>query len=439
MSEQTMTDIPSSPTPPPRPSRPPLRRSDDRVLGGVAGGVARWLDIDPTIVRVVLAVLAVFGGSGILLYALGWLLIPAQDASVSAAQDLLDRAGRPGSANRVLLIVLGVCVAVFAAASVGTVWFVGGPGGFLSGGTMLLLVTGGLVAWLLIRDQRTAAPRPASAPTTPPAPVPTASQSAPEVPDVPVGPDVPTTAVAVPADTLVAPVGFAYGGTGGGYAGYAPTPQPVAPRPRRPRSYLGLTVLSVALLVMGAMTGLDLTDVVSFEPVVVLATGLGILGIGMIVGAFAGRATWLLTIAIPLAILTALVAVVPAQRIGIGGTSAGSVRWQPTTVADASATHRLGFGEATLDLRDLPPGTNVLEPVTARVGVGRLVVLLPDDMTASVDASVGGGQIRIDGQPRVEGMDRSLTATIPALDGPASSTAYLDLEVGFGTVEVSHG
>jgi len=52
MSEQTMTDIPSSPTPPPRPSRPPLRRSDDRVLGGVAGGVARWLDIDPTIVRV---------------------------------------------------------------------------------------------------------------------------------------------------------------------------------------------------------------------------------------------------------------------------------------------------------------------------------------------------------------------------------------------------
>ena len=61
------TEFPAYVPPPPAP-RPPLRRSQsDRVLAGVAAGFARWLGIDPVIVRVVLVVLAVFGGSGLLL------------------------------------------------------------------------------------------------------------------------------------------------------------------------------------------------------------------------------------------------------------------------------------------------------------------------------------------------------------------------------------
>src|SRR5437764_4065122 len=52
------------------------RSHDDRIIAGVCGGVARYLDIDPVIPRIGLAVLAVFGGAGLIVYALAWLLIP---------------------------------------------------------------------------------------------------------------------------------------------------------------------------------------------------------------------------------------------------------------------------------------------------------------------------------------------------------------------------
>ena len=56
-----------------------LRRSrDDRKIAGVAGGLARHLDIDPIIVRVALVVLIFFGGAGLLIYGAGWLLVPEE-------------------------------------------------------------------------------------------------------------------------------------------------------------------------------------------------------------------------------------------------------------------------------------------------------------------------------------------------------------------------
>jgi phage shock protein C len=54
-----------------------LKRSKHRVIAGVCGGIAEYLKIDPTVVRVLWAVIAVFGlGSGLLAYLLCWLLIP---------------------------------------------------------------------------------------------------------------------------------------------------------------------------------------------------------------------------------------------------------------------------------------------------------------------------------------------------------------------------
>ena len=72
-----------------RPARQELRRStDDRMLAGVAGGVARYLNVDVTLVRVVIAALTLItSGSAVALYAAAWLLIPAddQDDSIVAA------------------------------------------------------------------------------------------------------------------------------------------------------------------------------------------------------------------------------------------------------------------------------------------------------------------------------------------------------------------
>ena len=46
------------------------------MLGGVAGGTATYLGVDPVVVRIALVVLTLFGGLGIILYVIGWLLIP---------------------------------------------------------------------------------------------------------------------------------------------------------------------------------------------------------------------------------------------------------------------------------------------------------------------------------------------------------------------------
>jgi phage shock protein PspC (stress-responsive transcriptional regulator) len=65
-----------------------LRRSgDDKMLAGVAGGIARYLHADVTLVRVIVAALALFTGAGAALYLAAWLLIPADgdDQSIAAA------------------------------------------------------------------------------------------------------------------------------------------------------------------------------------------------------------------------------------------------------------------------------------------------------------------------------------------------------------------
>jgi len=57
------------------------------MLAGVAGGIARYLNVNVTLVRLFIAALVVFTGAGAPLYLAAWLLIPAdgEDQSVAAA------------------------------------------------------------------------------------------------------------------------------------------------------------------------------------------------------------------------------------------------------------------------------------------------------------------------------------------------------------------
>jgi len=63
------------------------RSADDRMLAGVAGGIARYLDVDVTLVRVGIVALTLLTGTAALLYVAAWLLIPAdgEDQSIAAA------------------------------------------------------------------------------------------------------------------------------------------------------------------------------------------------------------------------------------------------------------------------------------------------------------------------------------------------------------------
>jgi phage shock protein PspC (stress-responsive transcriptional regulator) len=71
-----------------RPAARQLRRSaDDRMLAGVAGGIARYLGADVTLVRVIIAALTLLNGLGLALYIAAWLLIPedGEEQSLAAA------------------------------------------------------------------------------------------------------------------------------------------------------------------------------------------------------------------------------------------------------------------------------------------------------------------------------------------------------------------
>ncbi len=54
------------------------RSESDRILGGVCGGIAEVYDFDPSLVRLVTALLVLGAGSGLLAYLIAWLIIPTE-------------------------------------------------------------------------------------------------------------------------------------------------------------------------------------------------------------------------------------------------------------------------------------------------------------------------------------------------------------------------
>jgi len=55
------------------------RSKTEKMLGGVCGGLGELLDIDPTIVRLIFVLLALWGGGGVLIYIILWLIAPYKD------------------------------------------------------------------------------------------------------------------------------------------------------------------------------------------------------------------------------------------------------------------------------------------------------------------------------------------------------------------------
>ena len=83
---QTETQTPADPY-----RRPPLRRAGNgRMLAGVCAGIADYLAVDVTIVRVAFAVFTFLGGAGIPAYLACLLLIPEEGTDQSIAGSLLD-------------------------------------------------------------------------------------------------------------------------------------------------------------------------------------------------------------------------------------------------------------------------------------------------------------------------------------------------------------
>lgn len=359
---------PGSPADPRRLVRDP----DDKVVAGVCAAFARYTDTDPVLWRVTVAVLALFGGAGLGLYALGWLLLPRAGQSQSAVERLLRRPDV--SIAGVVVLVLGGVV-LLALLDDGA-------------GVGALLVVGG-IAYLVSRERREA------------------------------GLDGPGAAPAVPSDP--------------GQPGRPPewAAPPRSPRPPREPSPLLAITLSGAALVTGLLLALRAGGVDGLTAPRVIAAALLVVGTGLLVGAWYGRARWLLAVGLVLAL--ALAAAEAAQRVGLED-GLGERTWRAVDGQD----YALGIGEGVLDLRGLR-GVSGAE-VSARIGAGHLVVLVPEDLSVRVTSDVDAGQVvrvELDGSrtewtPQ-EGTDVQQDFVVGTSD---DVSAVIDLEVGVGEIEV---
>jgi predicted membrane protein len=108
----------------------------------------------------------------------------------------------------------------------------------------------------------------------------------------------------------------------------------------------------------------------------------------------------------------------------------------PVTVTELDPTYELGIGDLELDLGDLtlPAGTT---SVDASVGIGKLVVTVPEDVAVEIDAHAGVGSIDLLGA-RDDGVDADRTLSLP---GSTADAPVLDLEadIAIGDIEVRRG
>jgi phage shock protein PspC (stress-responsive transcriptional regulator) len=72
------------------------RKLEGRWLAGVCVGLADYLGVDANLVRVIVAVLVLFGGFGALAYVLAWALVPEEGEPASIAEKIINKNGTSG-------------------------------------------------------------------------------------------------------------------------------------------------------------------------------------------------------------------------------------------------------------------------------------------------------------------------------------------------------
>lgn len=374
------------------------RRPADRVIGGVAGGLADYLNIDPLLVRASFVGLMLFGGAGLVLYVVSWLLIPAGGRDRSIVQDWFAwLSSRLGNRTAILAVLVLALVAFWLAGEAQpclvyldevpyTGQCVDRGYGWFSGFELVGLRNAGLIAiaiivtgFLVLRWRDGSGRPPGGAGVA-------ASWSAPADATEASGP-----ARTVDSGRGTAPLNDA------SRLGAPSVPSPwVAPaRVPRPWSPLGWYALAAALVAVGVLAIVGNLPGLRVGLGQYFGAGLSVLGLGLVVGAWWGRARLLIAMGVvllPFAVTAAFINVPLA-----GGY--GEQTFHPQTVGELRPEYRLAVGEIYLDLT----GLDSAEPITvsASVGVGRLIVLVRDDARLTVDARVSGGRISLLGGRQV--------------------------------------
>ena len=107
-----------------------VRQGDGRWFAGVATGLARWLGVDPLVVRAGFILFSIFFGMGVALYLVLWLLMPDERGEIH-----VERALKHGEGSSIFLLVV-TAISVLG----GGPWWGGDSRGFRFFGFVLLVV-----------------------------------------------------------------------------------------------------------------------------------------------------------------------------------------------------------------------------------------------------------------------------------------------------------
>ncbi|WP_344858452.1 PspC domain-containing protein [Amycolatopsis ultiminotia] len=401
----------------------PRRVLAGRKVAGVAAGLGNRYRIDPVVIRVVLVAATVFGGAGLVFYLLGWLLFPSEEDEVSGFEAMLGR-GR-SSMPKAFAVALSVLVLPVTGWTFGGGWF---DGGGLIG---FVLLSAGL--YLLHRgrgqDNR-------------PAPV-TAFAGTPAAPG--------TGAFTMSSNADTSAAGTAASGWDPLAADPAawdlpdpaapvpPAPPPAAGTPsyeRRQNSKIGSATFGVAVLVAGAGVALNLNGVAWFSLQHIIGLVLGVLGVGMVAGAFVRGSRGLAGLAVPLSIVGLLLTTSTFGDLDLRG-GVGDLDATPRSVAELQPEYRHAAGQLDLDLTQLP----LSGPITTTVsnGAGESTVLVPETADVTYNCETSAGDVTCFGRSSDGVGQAPVTGTDLGNDGPGGQQITLHVTNGVGTVEVRRG
>jgi phage shock protein PspC (stress-responsive transcriptional regulator) len=193
------------------------------------------------------------------------------------------------------------------------------------------------------------------------------------------------------------------------------------------RSGAGRVVIGATLLVLAAASLLGVLTSIHWDA----AAGIGVLGIGvvLIAASFAGGARWLI---VPGLLIAAVVGVFAAADVHLRG-GWGDRDVAVASVADLHDRYDLSAGSLRIDLRELEFAAGEERSVRARVGMGDLVIRVPQGVTVDADARSGAGQVELFGR-QSDGVD--VTRSTAQDIGTGGGTLHLDADVGLGRVVV---
>jgi hypothetical protein len=212
-----------------------------------------------------------------------------------------------------------------------------------------------------------------------------------------------------------------------------PPPPQAGPVPVRTRSRLGRFTLSLGLLALGVLAIVDIAGArVPFTayPGALLA----VVGSGLLIGAWFGRARWLIPIGVA---LTLMLAIGSGPHYQGNLRSSGDLTVTPTTVAGIGRDYHRNFGDFTLDLRNVD-FSGVTEPkdVDITMNAGNLTILVPPRVDTTVhamldlgDAKVFGTQWGGIGVPARDVVDDDG-------DGPGGGALRFNIQLNAGNLEV---